>query len=135
MATARTQPPLDVAVLCCIQRDAGDWVDRAGQRPCGDFVRFVSEARFKVAAPEAWTRFAREAAFVDRKLQDFEQRGLSVTRRAAAADIARSARHHRNVVVIAHWKGIELPSDNGLPCSRLETEDAMLTAEEFAGCT
>lgn len=100
--------------------------------PLGDFVRFVAE-RLKTSVSDAWASFAREASFISRKLDDIERRGMRVVRAATAADIGHAAARHRNVVVIAHWKGVELPSDAGLPCARLETYDAMLTAEEFTG--
>jgi hypothetical protein len=79
----------------------------------------------------AWSLFAKEASFISRKLVDIEKRGMRVVRAATVTDIAFAAARHRNIVLIAHWKGVELPTDSGLPCARLETHDAMLTAEEF----
>lgn len=123
----------DVAVLCCIPLDAGHWMEVATQQPLGDFVRFAAEVRLKSSVSDAWAFFAREASFISRKLDEIEQRGMPVVRAARSADIAHAAARHRNIVVIAHWKGIALPSDKGLPFARLETHDAMLTAEEFTG--
>lgn len=131
MANVQLPPAPDVAVLCCIPLDSDRWTEVASLRPTGDFVRFVAE-RLKSSVSDAWASFAREAGFVLRKLDDIERRGMHVVRAATAADIRRAAARHRNVVVIAHWKGAELPSDAGLPSARLETHDAMLTAEEFA---
>ena len=132
MTNVQTLPaPPDVAVLCCIPLDGDRWVKVAALQPLGDFVRFVVEARLKSSVSDAWTFFSREASFVSRKLDEIESRGMAVVRAATPADIARATTVHRNVVVIAHWKGTALPSDNGLPCCRLETHDAKLTAEEF----
>lgn len=99
-------------------------------RPVGDFVRFAAE-RLGSSVPDAWAYFSREAVFISRKLDEIERRGMLVVRAATPADIARAAARHRNLVVIAHWKSVALPSDDGLPCGRLETHDAMLTAAEF----
>lgn len=123
--------PPDVAIVCCIPLDGYRWAEVAELRPLGDFVRFVAEERLKTSVSDAWSFFSREAGFVSRKLDDIERRGMPVVRAATAADIARAAACHPNVVVIAHWKSMALPSDDGLPCDRLETHDAMLTAQEF----
>lgn len=94
-------------------------------------MRFAAELRLRSSVPDAWDFFSAEANFVSRKLDEFEHRGITVVRAAAAADIAREAGRHHNIVVIAHWKSAALASDDGWPCDRLETHDAMLTAEAF----
>ncbi|WET39284.1 hypothetical protein [Citrobacter enshiensis] len=124
-------PAPDVAVLCCIPLDADRWMEVATQRPHGDFVRFNTN-RLKTSVSGAWSAFAGEASFVSRKLESIEKRGMQVVRAATATDIALAATRHRNIVLIAHWKGMELPSDSGLPSARLETYDAMIAAAEFA---
>lgn len=123
----------DLAVLCCLPLSEQDWHERLAQRQCGDFVRMTVEKKFAGNAQAAWSVFAREAEFIERKLSSFSQRGLSVTRRATASDIAQAALGHRDVVVLAHWKGdTALASDHDLPDNRLETWDAMLSAEELS---
>ena len=124
--------PAELALLCCIPLTEAQWFERAAQAPCGDFVRFVTETRFRGNAHAAWHVFSGEAAFVARRLQSFADRGMAVTQRATAADIAQAAQHHHNVVVLAHWKGsAALASDQGMPGNRLETWDAMLSDAEF----
>lgn len=121
----------DVAIICCIPLDGHRWAEVAKLTPLGDFVRYVAEERLKSSVPDAWSFFSREANFISRKLDDIERRGIPVVRAATPSDIARVATRHHNVVVIAHWKNMALPSDAGSPCDRLETHNAMLTAQEF----
>src|SRR4051812_47897340 len=108
MENVKITPAPDVAVLCCIPLDAARWMEVGMLRPHGDFVRFVAD-QLKSSWPDAWTAFAPEASFVSRKLDDIERRGMHVVRAATAADIGRAAVRHRNIVVIAHWKGAKLP--------------------------
>ncbi|OAD17915.1 hypothetical protein A7J71_31145 [Achromobacter insolitus] len=123
--------PPDVVVLCCIPLDRDSWTQVAALPPLGDFVRFVAEVRLKSSVPDAWSFFSKEAHFISRKLDEIELRGMEVVRAATPADLARVAMQYRNVVLIAHWKGMVLPSDADFPCCRLEMHNAMLTAEEF----
>ena len=53
----------DVSVLSCIPLDQNDWQQRFSSRPCGDFVRFITETRFAGDAKRAWQFFRAEAAF------------------------------------------------------------------------
>lgn len=123
-------PTPDVTILCCIPLDEVRWIEASMMRPHGDFVRFIME-RLKASVSDAWSLFSQEASFVSRKLEDIEARGIQVVREATATDIALATTQHHNIVLIAHWKSEELQSDFGLPCLKLETHDAMLTAEEF----
>lgn len=123
----------NLALLCCIPLSQSEWFDRAAQMPCGDFVRFVSETRFRGDAHAAWSAFSREAGFIERKLQTFAKRGIAVVMHATVSDIACAASRHENVIVVAHWKGrTPLLSDLGAPGNRLETWDTMLTDDEFS---
>lgn len=122
--------PLDVAVLCAIPLDERDWHGRAALSPCGDFVRFIAETRFGGDSAAAWTFFSDEAQFIERKLEIFAARGIAVRRRATGGDIAEAAARHKDVVVIAHWKGPDFLQ--GGAGDRLETWDSMLSADEFS---
>jgi hypothetical protein len=125
--------PVELALLCCIPLTEAQWFERAAQAPCGDFVRFVTETRFRGDAHAAWSVFSGEAAFVTRRLRTFADRGMAVILCATADDIAQAAQCHQNVVVLAHWKGsAALTTDQGIPGNRLETWDGMLSDAEFA---
>ena len=125
---------LDLAVLCCIPLNETEWINRSKLAPCGDFVRFVAETKFNGNFKAAWNFFQREAEFVDHKLESFVSRDISVVKRATTADIQEFAHRYRDVVVIAHWKGVTpLPSDApDVDCDQIETWDNMLSADDFA---
>lgn len=97
--------PADIAILNCIPLNKNDWDERAALNPCGDFVRFVSETRFKGDVNNAWNFFEAEAKFIKEKLEKFESLGSMINFRATANDIKNAAQSFKDVILIAHWKG------------------------------
>ena len=102
----------EVAVLCCIPLDEGEWLDRFASNVCGDFVRSNMDEKFKGKPHQAWHVFMDEAAFIQRKLAALASKHVEVVLRAESAHIRKAATRYESIVVIAHWKHERaLPSD------------------------
>ena len=98
------RPEAELAVLCCIPLTEAEWMDRHAQPQCGDFVRRNTQERGGGDPKRTWNLFRGEAAFIQRKLNSFVDRGVHVRRHATRDDIALAARRATNLAVIAHWK-------------------------------
>lgn len=96
---------LDFAVLNCVPLNEDDWCSRAAATDIGDFVRFVSETRFGGDVASAWAYFRSEARFLEGKLERFRRRGAEVVERATSLDLRQALHQYQNVVLVAHWKG------------------------------
>jgi hypothetical protein len=98
----------DITIVCCIPLCEGDWMERFSQPSLGDFVKSNSAVRFDGDPHASWKIFADEAEFIQQRLKSLAQAGVPVLLKAGRAAIRDAARTADNVVVIAHWKHVEI---------------------------
>jgi hypothetical protein len=113
--------PADCALLFGVPLTVEDFADDLAAGPRKDYVAGSFGYAHEPVVSTLWAVYRDIAQLMNGVADEVGARGVTIVRRASAADIAHAAGSHAVITIVAHWR------DGGVRCWEIEEPRALAT--------